>query len=262
MQAIVRKTLGLAASAAVALTLSAGALASDQTLYERLGGKPALEAGVGELWAITSVDTRINHYFAKTKPEVFAGLMVDFLCQAAGGPCQYKGKDMVGAHTGMKLSEAGFNALAENLALDRAVEPADGRGCSHVDASVALWVDADMVACPRGWWWRRRAVEQGTAQVLGLEDVAEPCDPPVGDEELQPGPVAQPPVSVVPEDPDDAGPDVGDLGEGHPRTEPLGQHRVGRQPAADPDVEARPVLRVDDSDEGDVVDLMGHVHAR
>ena len=130
MQAIVRKTLGLAASAAVALTLSAGALASDQTLYERLGGKPALEAVVGELWAITSVDTRINHYFAKTKPEVFAGLMVDFLCQAAGGPCQYKGKDMVGAHTGMKLSEADFNALAENTvkALDKFKVPAKEHG--------------------------------------------------------------------------------------------------------------------------------------
>lgn len=101
MQAIVRKTLGLAA---------------DKTLYERLGGNPELEAVVAELWAITSADARINHYFAKTKPEVFAGLMVDFLCQAAGGPCQYKGKDMAGAHTGMKRSEADFNALAENAA--------------------------------------------------------------------------------------------------------------------------------------------------
>ena len=91
------------------------------------------------------------------------------------------------------------------------------------------------------------------AQVLGLEHLAEPLGPPVGDEELQPGPGAQPAVAVVAEDADDAGPDVGHLVDRHPGAEPLGEHRVGRQPAADPQVEAGTVLRVDDADEGDVV---------
>ena len=105
---------------AVALGLSRSALAAE-SLYQRLGGKPAIEAVVGELWAITSKDTRINKYFANTKPEVFAGQLVDFLCQASGGPCVYKGKDMYAAHVGMKITEAEFNALAENVvkALDK-----------------------------------------------------------------------------------------------------------------------------------------------
>lgn len=100
----------------LALCLGSLAMAADKTLYERLGGKPALEAVVGELWTLTAKDSRINKYFATTKPEVFAGQLVDFLCQVSGGPCVYQGKDMVAAHTGMKITEAEFNALAENAA--------------------------------------------------------------------------------------------------------------------------------------------------
>ena len=37
------------------------------------------------------------------------------------------------------------------------------------------------------------------------------------------------------------------------------EHRVGRQAAADPQVEAGAVLGVDDADEGDVVDLVHDV---
>lgn len=119
LSTISRRTLASLACA-LALGLSTSAMAAD-TLYQRLGGKPAIEAVVGELWAITSKDTRINKYFANTKPEVFAGQLVDFLCQASGGPCVYKGKDMYAAHTGMKLTEADFNALADNVvkALDK-----------------------------------------------------------------------------------------------------------------------------------------------
>jgi hemoglobin len=110
----------------VALGASAGLAAAEKTLYDRLGGKPALEAVVGELWNITKKDDRINKYFANTKPEAFASQLVDFLCQASGGPCQYKGKDMKTTHTGMHLTEADFNALAEDTAkaLDKFKVPA------------------------------------------------------------------------------------------------------------------------------------------
>ena len=103
------------AAGILALSLSAGATAAEQkSLYDRLGGKPALTAVVNEMWAVVSADTRINARFANTKPEAFGGKLVDFLCQASGGPCQYQGKDMKAAHAGMNVSEAEFNALAED----------------------------------------------------------------------------------------------------------------------------------------------------
>lgn len=79
---------------------------------------------------MVAADARINRYFAKTKPEIFAGQLIDFLCQASGGPCQYKGQDMQSAHTGMKLSQADFNALAEDAAkvLDKFKVPAQEKG--------------------------------------------------------------------------------------------------------------------------------------
>lgn len=106
----------------LSLSFAGTAFAADnQSLYQRLGGKDALVAVVNELWAVASADPRINARFAKTKAEVFGGQLVDFLCQASGGPCKYQGKDMKAAHTGMKLSDAEFNALAEDTvkALDK-----------------------------------------------------------------------------------------------------------------------------------------------
>ena len=108
----------------------AAAQTAPKTLYERLGGQQALTAVVGELWSVVAADARINRYFAQTRPEVFAGQLVDFLCQASGGPCQYKGKDMMAAHTGMRLTDGDFTALAEDtaLVLDRFKVPSQEKG--------------------------------------------------------------------------------------------------------------------------------------
>lgn len=130
MNAFYKKSARLIAAAALAASLSLGAQAADPSLYERLGGKPALQAVVGELWNIVAADARINGRFKHTKPEAFGGQLVDFLCQASGGPCQYKGRDMESAHTGMKLTDAEFNALAEDTtkALDKFKVPAKEQG--------------------------------------------------------------------------------------------------------------------------------------
>ena len=109
-----KKSTHLVVSALIALSLSASVLAADKSLYDRLGGKEALMAVVGELWNVVAADARINGRFKNTKPEAFGGQLVDFLCQASGGPCTYQGKDMKAAHTGMKLNDAEFNALAED----------------------------------------------------------------------------------------------------------------------------------------------------
>ena len=130
MNPFFKKSVRLLGGGLVALSLGASAFAADKTLYERLGGKPALQAVVGELWNNVAADARINGRFKNTKPEAFGGQLVDFLCQASGGPCQYKGKDMKAAHTGMKLTDAEFNALAEDTtkALDKFKVPAKEKG--------------------------------------------------------------------------------------------------------------------------------------
>lgn len=103
------------------------------SLYENLGGKKAITAVVDEFVARVAADNRINAFFKQTASDPkrlasFKAKLVDQICQASGGPCKYRGKDMKTAHAGMGISSADFNALVEDLvgALDKFnVKPAD-----------------------------------------------------------------------------------------------------------------------------------------
>ncbi len=105
----------------------------------------------------------------------------------------------------------------------------------------------------------RGSVDQRPLEVLGLEHLTEFFDAPVLDQELQPCLGAQPTVAVVAEHGGDAFPDVGHLVERNPGADPLGQHRIRRQSAADPEIKAGTVLGMVDPDECDVVDLVRYV---
>jgi len=92
----------------------------DKTLYDRLGGKKAIVAVVDDFVGRVAGDARINGFFKAdvadpAKLAKFKGNLVDQICQASGGPCKYKGKDMKTAHAGMGISTADFNALVEDL---------------------------------------------------------------------------------------------------------------------------------------------------
>lgn len=98
----------------------------EKTLYQRLGGKKAITAVVDEFVSRVAADSRINGFFKDTAadPERLASFkmkLVNQICEASGGPCKYNGKDMKTAHAGMGVSDADFNALAEDLvgALDK-----------------------------------------------------------------------------------------------------------------------------------------------
>lgn len=89
--------------------------AAERTLYDRLGGKEAITVVIDDFVANVAADKRINARFAKTDIPHLKQMLVDQVCQATGGPCTYTGKSMQDAHKGMKLTEAEFNALVEDL---------------------------------------------------------------------------------------------------------------------------------------------------
>src|SRR5215813_4028233 len=103
------------------------------SLYTNLGGKKAITAVVDEFVGRVAADNRINGFFKQTASDPkrlakFKANLVDQICEASGGPCKYKGKDMKTAHMGMGVGTADFNALVEDLvgALDKFnVKPAD-----------------------------------------------------------------------------------------------------------------------------------------
>jgi hemoglobin len=103
---------------------AAQAMAKGQTakksLYSRLGGKKAITMVVDEFVNNVANDSRINKFFAAAANDekrlaTFKTNLVDQICQGTGGPCKYKGKNMVAAHKGMGISDADFTALVEDL---------------------------------------------------------------------------------------------------------------------------------------------------
>ena len=85
------------------------------SLYDRLGGKPAITAVVDEFVGNVANDVRINSRFATTDIPRLKAYLVDQVCGATGGPCTYTGRDMKTTHTGMRISNADFSALVEDL---------------------------------------------------------------------------------------------------------------------------------------------------
>jgi hemoglobin len=103
-------------AALLILGLSGPALAATQkTLYERLGGTPAIEAVVDGFIAAIGADKRINHFFAKADPKRVKDKLVEQICAATGGPCTYTGRDMKSVHKGMGIGDKDWDATVQDL---------------------------------------------------------------------------------------------------------------------------------------------------
>lgn len=87
-----------------------------KSLYDRLGGKPAIQAVVDDFIGNVAADPRINGFFANTNIPRLNSMLVNQICEATGGPCKYTGRDMKSAHAGMGVTDTHFNALVEDLA--------------------------------------------------------------------------------------------------------------------------------------------------
>ena len=85
------------------------------SLYERLGGIDAITAVVENFRDRVAGDTRINQKFAQTDLGRLRKMLIDQVCEAAGGPCKYTGRSMKDAHKGMKVTSGEFDALVQDL---------------------------------------------------------------------------------------------------------------------------------------------------
>jgi len=87
----------------------------ESSLYDRLGGKDAIAAVVADFRARSVADDRIKAKYLKTDSGRLERMLVDQICEAAGGPCVYAGRDMRLAHTNMGVTAAEFDAQVEVL---------------------------------------------------------------------------------------------------------------------------------------------------
>lgn len=89
------------------------------TLYEKIGGEPAVDAAVGIFYDKVLVDDRIKHFFVGIPMERMRGHQKKFLTMAFSGPNNYSGRGMKAAHARlvdeMGLTDVHFDAVIENL---------------------------------------------------------------------------------------------------------------------------------------------------
>jgi len=90
--------------------------ARDQILYQQLGGKAGITAIVDDAIGIIATDPRINQRFRATNANHLKTNLIDLLCQRAGGPCVYSGRNMADAHDGMHIRDDEFDALVQDIA--------------------------------------------------------------------------------------------------------------------------------------------------
>ena len=88
---------------------------ADDTLFADMGGQDGIDKIVDSSVDNYLADARIKAIFDESNIDrIRVEFKVQF-CQVAGGPCNYKGHDMVAAHKGLHLTNADFNAVVEDL---------------------------------------------------------------------------------------------------------------------------------------------------
>ncbi len=101
-----------------------------ESLYERIGGKGAIEAAVDIFYGKVLADDSINRFFAGIDMDKQRGKQKIFLAYAFGAPVKYEGKDMRQAHKHLVekgLNDSHFDAVAGHLqaTLEELNVPAD-----------------------------------------------------------------------------------------------------------------------------------------
>ena len=127
------KIVSLLCIAIVAVSSVATAWAQQPTLYKRLGGYDALAAVTDYFIGRLATDPQLGRFFVGLSTDSKKRVrqhVIDFLCNATGGPCLYLGRDMKTAHAGLNITEADWNTSVKALVatLDKFKVPEKEKG--------------------------------------------------------------------------------------------------------------------------------------
>ena len=86
-----------------------------KTIYEELGGEPAIEAAVELFYAKVLVDPELMGFFSETNMTFQKKHQKDFITYLTGGSNIYNGKNMRSAHQHIKLNDEHFDSVKNYL---------------------------------------------------------------------------------------------------------------------------------------------------
>jgi hemoglobin len=112
-----KNTKRLAACLALAYSVAAPAWAQSGDLYAALGKDEGIRRIVVAFVARAQADPRVKEQFKDADLDRLHRTLAEQFCVLAGGPCKYTGQDMRESHADMKVTNAQFNAVAEDLQL-------------------------------------------------------------------------------------------------------------------------------------------------
>ena len=90
--------------------------AAEASIYEAIGGEPALVAVVDDFYERVLSDAQLASFFAGANMRKLKGRQVEFFAAALGGPSLYQGASMRQVHAGRGISQADFDRVAFHLA--------------------------------------------------------------------------------------------------------------------------------------------------
>lgn len=113
---------------------------TSQSLYERLGGYDGITAFVNNLLPRLQSDKQLGRFWENRGNDGIARekqLLIDYLCNSAGGDIYYTGRDMKLSHEGMKISQEDWNIFIQHAVATMDVLRIPQKECSDIASFVS-----------------------------------------------------------------------------------------------------------------------------
>jgi hemoglobin len=110
-----KQTSKLLLIAVIFLTALSVTSSAQESLYKRLGGYDAIAAVTDDFIGRLAANKELSRFFVGHSDDSKGKIrnhLIDMVCMATGGPCNYIGRDMKTVHKGMMISENDWNIMA------------------------------------------------------------------------------------------------------------------------------------------------------
>lgn len=86
-----------------------------QSLYDKYGGFPTISAIVHDFYEQVLDNEILAHFFRGIDLKALVDHQTAFFCKVLGGPDNYKGRSLKGAHRGMGIDQVAFDEVTRLL---------------------------------------------------------------------------------------------------------------------------------------------------
>lgn len=115
--------------------------AAETSIYDAIGGEPALTAVVEDFYQRVLADPELAGFFAGSSMTRLKARQVEFFAAALGGPEEYTGVPMRQAHQGRGIRQQHFDLVAGHLVASLGAAGVPEQTISEIVAAIAPLAD-------------------------------------------------------------------------------------------------------------------------